>query len=189
MPDVNPTRAVLAICALFSSVLPAVADTTALSCTVERLSSHGASLGKDPMTLAYDGNDETGVLTVQSAWGEMVFPYAEYVPGSAPGDYKIIGNWPQTIVMPDLAALEECLTSNASEYDLQFLDVVSPLVEECRVAVPDSKQPMGVNVELTLEVTGGVPDLYIVRTYDAESPVSGGHIDIVSLPQPVCALQ
>jgi hypothetical protein len=45
---------------------------------------------------------------------------------------------------------------------------------------------MPVNVELTLEVAGGVPDLYIVRTYDAESPVSGGHIDIVSLPQPQC---
>jgi hypothetical protein len=188
MSVANRLNATFAALAAFAAAMPApvLANTAALSCTVERLDQRGVSLGKDPMTLSYDGGDETGVLTVESAWGQMVFPYAEYAAGEKAGDYKIIGNWPQQIFMPDLSALEGCLKSNASEYELQFLDVVSPLVEECRVQVPDSREPMPVNVELTLEVAGGVPDLYIVRTYDAESPVSGGHIDIVSLPQPQC---
>ena len=36
--------------------------------------------------------------------------------------------------------------------------------------------------------TGGTPDVYIVRTYEEESEVSGHHIDIVSLPQPKCVV-
>jgi hypothetical protein len=69
-----------------------------------------------------------------------------------------------------------------------FLDTLSQFVEECRVAVPDGKVPVAANVEMTVSVIDATPDLYIVRTYEEESEVSGHHIDIVSLPQPKCVV-
>jgi hypothetical protein len=179
----------IAVLASIATLLPAnaMAETVRMTCTVERLDKDGASLGTQPLTLVYEGA-ATGVLTAGSPWGEITFPYAEYSLGDAPGDYKIVGNWPATILMPDMPALMACLQSKGRPGDLMFLDTLSQFVEECRVAVPDGKEPVAANVEMTVEVTGGEPDVYIVRTYEVESEVSGHHIDIVSLPQPKCVV-
>jgi hypothetical protein len=168
--------------------LNALAETAALTCTLEQLDKDGASLGTQPLSLAYEGDGNTGVLTAHSPWGEMAFPHAKYAAGDAAGDYKIIGSWPATILMPDLQALITCLKSKGRPGDLMFLDTLSQFVEECRVAVSDGKEPVAANVEMTVSVVEGTPDVYIVRTYEEESAVSGHHIDIVSLPQPKCTV-
>ena len=80
------------------------------------------------------------------------------------------------------------MQSKGQPGDLMFLDTLSQFVEECRVAVPDGKEPVAANVEMTVSVVGKEPDVYIVRTYEEESEVSGHHIDIVSLPQPKCVV-
>jgi hypothetical protein len=180
----------IAALASVAMLLPAnaFAETVRIACTMERLDKDGASLGTQPLTLAYEGDGATGVLIAGSPWGEITFPYAEYSSGDTPGDYKIVGNWPATILMPDMPALMACLQSKGRRGDLMFLDTLSQFVEECRVAVPDGKEPAPANVEMTVEVTGGAPDVYIVRTYEEESEVSGHHIDIVSLPQPKCVV-
>lgn len=165
-----------------------LAETAKFACTLERLDKDGASLGKEPMSLAYSGDAVTGILDVQSPWGEMTFPLAERTAGPLPGDYSIVGYGSATILMPDLPALMTCLQGKGEPGDLMFLDTLSQFVEECRVAVPDGKTPVAATVQVNMAITGGTPDVYIVRTYDEESEVSGHHIDIVSLPQPQCTV-
>ena len=183
-------NAKLASLAAAAMLLPlnALAETAALTCTLEQLDRDGASLGTRPLSLAYMGDASTGILTVESPWGQITFPYAEYAAGDATGDYKIVGNWPATILVPDLPALMQCLSAKGQPGDLMFLDTLSQFVEECRVEVADGKEPVAANVEMTVSVVGKEPDVDIVRTYEEESEVSGHHIDIVSLPQPKCVV-
>jgi hypothetical protein len=158
----------------------APAETQKLTCTV----------GKKPMTLVYEGDDMSGTLTATTPWGDMTFPDVTYAGGDPVGEFSFRASASQpAVVMPNLAKMEACLKGFVkSPGELMDLNLLQIYMTGCQPKIPEGK-PVAATVEINGSVTQdyGV-DVYVYRTYAAESAVADGHIVIDTEPAPKCVV-
>jgi len=177
--------------ATFRSVVLAAAAVVTAASTAGAATLNFACTSKDGpkdvrFTATYDG-DAKGTLTVKSPDGVMTLT-ARYIEQDA-DNWGIDGFGPATVTMPDKAALEACLKAKAQPGELDDADTLTFLIVGCQSAVPPSAAPVAVNVEVEIADTDGELDTFITRKYAEASPVAGGHIELASVPPPVCVKQ
>jgi hypothetical protein len=172
----------LSAAAWLALVASAGADATTLTFTCTSRDS-----GKDvPFTATYDG-DARGTLTLKSADGEMDLK-ATYIEQDA-DNWGINGVGPASLIMPDKAAMEACLAAKGKPGDLQDADILTVLVLGCQSTVKASATPVAISAEVEIADTDGELDTFVTRKYADASPVAGGHIELASVPPPVCVKQ
>ncbi len=145
------------------------------------------------MTLVYEGSD-TGTLTVTESSGTFSLPASlerreSEVDGELIKATGIRANGAVSTIMPDKAAIEECIKSKVSGELLEDADVVFSTALGCGTSVPPGKEPVEINVNVEIAVLEK-PDAYvfITRTYIEPSSLAGGKIELSTMPPPQCAV-
>lgn len=145
------------------------------------------------MTLVYEG-DDSGTLTVTESSGTFSLPASlerreSEVDGELIKAKGIRANGAVSTIMPDKAAIEECIKSKVSGELLEDADVVFTTALGCSGSVPMGTEPVGINANVEIAVLEQ-PDAYvfITRTYDEPTSLAGGKIELSSMPPPQCVV-
>ena len=145
------------------------------------------------MTLVYEG-DDSGTLTVTEPSGAYSLPASlerreSEVDGELIKATGIRANGAVSTIMPDKAAIEECIKSKVSGELLEDGDVVFTTALGCSASVPMGTEPVGINANVEIAVLEQ-PDAYvfITRTYDEPTSLAGGKIELSSMPPPQCVV-
>ncbi len=177
------------------------AEALALTCEQHDVGTpRGAGGGPADMTLAYDGED-TGTLTVKGPFGEMSLPATKQLKeGSDPSinggkPYTVTGiraAGPATVVMPDKAAIEDCVTGKLSAEDLKDRDIVFLAAMSCVGSAPPSAAAVPITADMEIALIATEPAnleimaVYMKRTFTEASALPGGTITVES--DPGCAI-
>jgi hypothetical protein len=145
--------------------LPASAEAIAIACAAN------PALNAPAMTLVYEGA-ASGTLTITAPFGEMALPATrERRSGAddAGAELSAVGiraAGPATVLMPDKAAIEACVTGKLSADQLADADIVFMTVMGCAGETPLASAPVVIDVsaEVALTPDGGT-FVGVTRTY------------------------
>lgn len=145
------------------------------------------------MTMIYEG-DAQGTLKVKGSFGEMALPASKEtregeVDGKKTSVMGIRASGPATVLMPDKAAIEACVTGKLDAEQIKDEDIVFATMSGCRAEAPLSKAPIAINamVEIAaLEPPGAY--VFMTRTFVEPTTLPGGKITVDSLPPPNCTI-
>ena len=145
------------------------------------------------MTRVYEGN-ETGTLTVTESSGTFSLSASlerreREVDGELIKATGIRANGAVSTIMPNKAAIEECIKSKVSGELLKDADVVFAAAWGCGTSVPPGKEPVEINANVEIAMLDP-PDVYvfITRTYAEPTSLAGGKIELSTMPPPQCAV-
>ena len=149
------------------------------------------SLGKtSDLSLVYEGED-SGTLKIKGSYGEMALP-ANKEDRTDDSGAKVTGiraSGPATVLMPDKAAIEACVTGKLKPEELQDKDIVYLAISSCAVDAPIGKEPIPIKAYAEIAVMEP-PSAYVfvTRTYVESTTLAGGVIKLDTVPPPNCHL-
>ncbi len=176
---------VLLLIAAVSCTTAARADTLTINC-VEK------SYGKtSDLVLVYEGSD-SGTLTVKAPYGEMALPASKEERTDESSGAKVTGiraSGPATVLMPDKAAIEACVTGKLKPEEAADQDIVYTVIGSCAADAPLGKEPIKIDGYAEIAIMEP-PSAYvfITRTYLESTTLAGGKIKLDTLPPPNCSL-
>jgi hypothetical protein len=149
------------------------------------------SLGKtSDLTLVYDG-ESSGTLKIKGSYGEMALP-ASKEDRTGDDGAKVTGiraSGPASVLMPEKAAIEACVTGKLKPDELQDKDIVYATTGSCAASAPIGKEPIPIKGYAEIAIMEP-PSAYVfvTRTYAESTTLAGGVITLDTMPPPNCTL-
>ena len=170
--------------ASFDFAFPVHAETLTFNC-------EDRSFGKtSDLTLIYDG-ESSGTLKIKGSYGEMALPASKEDRTGEDGA-KVTGiraSGPATVLMPEKAAIETCVTGKLKPEELQDKDIVYATTGSCAASAPIGKEPIPIKGYAEIAIMEP-PSAYVfvTRTYAESTTLAGGVITLDTMPPPNCSL-
>jgi hypothetical protein len=142
--------------------------------------------------LTYSGG-KSGTLTMTGAFGDMRLPATRTDDeGEVSGEkIKTIGiraYGPGDVVMPDKAALENCLTTAGA--DPSDSDLIAYHLNVCQNQIALGASPVPIDASVTVAIIDGTEaEVFITRTFKEESAAAGGPMKLDSFPPLSCRIE